>query len=101
MIMNVKLSEKDSYNFGYCLTKKVLSYVNMDNILETSMYFDAEKAQYIVCFTIKLNFVIKKAIYDVYIRFSYRDMQAYLDGKMYTDVLFKEHLIKGFALKKA
>ena len=100
-MLNIKLAKKDEYNFGYVLTKKVLSYVNMDNILETSMYFDPEKAQYVVCFTMKLNFVKQKGIFDVFIRFSYKDMQDYISGRMYTDVLFKEHLIKGFALKRA
>lgn len=101
MTMEIKLNKESKYNFSYCLVKHVLSYVDMSNVLDVSMFYDFERNQYVVCFVFKLNFVKQKGIYNVYVRFSYRDMQAYLDGKIYTDVLFKEHLIKGFALKRA
>lgn len=90
MTMNIELTKRDRYNFVYQLTHRVLTYFTEDHVQDISMFFNAEEANYVVCFTLRSNFVKRKGIFNAYIKFSYRDMQAYLNEKIYPDELFRK-----------
>lgn len=90
MTMEINLDKRNRYNFTYQLTHRVLTYFTEEHVKEVSMFFNPEEANYVVCFTLRSNFVKRKGIFNVYIKFSYADMQAYLNEKIYPDELFRK-----------
>ena len=90
MTMEIKLDKRNSFNFIYQLTHRVLTAFDEKDIPEVGMFFNAEEGMYIVNFRIVSRFVKRKGVFDCYIKFSYADMQAYLNNQIYPDELFRK-----------
>lgn len=90
MTMNIELTKRDRFNFIYQLTHRVLTAFDEKDVPEVGMFFNAEESMYIVNFRIVSRFVKRKGIFDCYIKFGYKDMQAYLNNQLYPDELFKK-----------
>lgn len=90
MTMNINLNKKDQFNFVYQLTYRVLTCFTEKDVPEVGMFFSVEEGMYIVRFRTISRFVKRKGVFDCYIKFSYKDMQAYLNEELYPDELFRK-----------